>query len=151
MTKKTVLKIFGILGVVASVFLLVFGAFLFAGETYILDEGQKAELIAFLTPKAEEMFDYYNEEDYANFCKYCGFTLGTMNITTPFIDQKETLGNFVSFGEPKVRQEAGFYYAEYPVTFSKQDLLYLTFLLEGFAADSTIYGFSIAETSEDEK
>ncbi|MFH1315296.1 MAG: hypothetical protein ABIH67_02755 [Candidatus Uhrbacteria bacterium] len=145
--KKTLIRIFGILGVIISVSALFLGAALFIAQTYQLDEQEQQEVIAFLDPKINEMFDYYNQEDYENFCKYCGTDLQMMNNSNPMINNKETLGDFEYFGQPQIKYEASFYYVEYPVKFTKSDTLYyLTFLLQDISADGTIYGFSISET-----
>jgi len=145
--KKTLIRIFGILGVIISVSALFLGAALFVAQTYQLDEQEQQEVLAFLDPKINEMFDYYNKEDYENFCKYCGSDLQMINIGNPMINNKETLGDFEYFGQPQIKYEASFYFVEYPVKFEKSDIYYLTFLLQDISAAGTIYGFTISETS----
>ncbi|MFA6132174.1 MAG: hypothetical protein WC702_03925 [Patescibacteria group bacterium] len=143
-TKKRNLKITGILGVVLSIIALILSALLFAGQTYTPVEKQEAEIIAFIDPKVKEMFAAYNNDDYDNFCKYCGADLMAMNAVSPMIDKKADLGNLVSFGEPKISQVMDFYYVEYQVRFEKQaSTFYLSFMLTDFSEGSTIYGFSV--------
>jgi len=52
MTKKVVLKIFGILGILLSIGLLLFSALLFAGQTYTLEEAEQAKVAAHNCPKS---------------------------------------------------------------------------------------------------
>ena len=139
----------GILGIFLSIAVLLLGALLFAGQTYTLEEKERAEIIAFIDPKAKEMFDYYNKEDYNNFCKYCGSELNYLVITNPMIDKRKSFGPYMYFGEPKVKRETGRYYVEYPVKFKNvENLLYIKFALENISPDATIFGFNISDKQE---
>ena len=148
---KKVLRILGILGIFLSIGALLFSALLFAGRTYLLEEKEQAEVIAFLEPKAKEMFDYYNKEDYNNFCKYCGSGLKYLFVTniSPMMDRRMASGPYMYFGEPKVKREAGRYYVEYPIKFqNKENFLYITFVLENISPGATIFGFNISDKQE---
>ena len=144
-------KILGILGIFLSIGALLLSALLFAGRTYPLEEKERGEVIAFLEPKAKEMFDYYNKEDYNNFCKYCGSQLKYLFVTniSPLIERRKASGPYTDFGEPKVKREMGRYYVEYPVKFQNaENLFYITFVLENISPDATIFGFEISDKQE---
>jgi hypothetical protein len=143
---KRSLKILGILGIFFSIGALLLSAALFAGRTYKLEEREQKAVIAFIDPRAKEMFGYYNEEDYNNFCKYCGPALKYLVVKNPMMDKREAFGPYIYFGEPKIKREMGRYYVEYPVKFQNvKDLRYVTFVLESTSPDSTIYGFEVSD------
>jgi len=141
-------KVLGILGIFLSVGILLLSAGMFAEKTYILRDEEQKEVVAFIDPMAKEMFGYYNEEDYDNFCKYCGLALKNMLAENPIKNTREAFGPYLYFGEPgKVIRKGGLYYVEYPVKFQKaENLMYLTFVMENISPDSGIYGFAFSDT-----
>lgn len=144
-------KLLGLLGIFMSIGMLLLSAGLFAGRTYTPEEKEQQEVIAFLEPKAKEMFGYYNKEDYKNFCKYCGSELNYLFVTDPtlIIDKRMVYGPYMYFGEPKVKHETGLYYVEYPVKFQNvKNLMYLTFVIENISTDSSIYSFTFSDKQE---
>jgi len=141
-------KILGILGIFLSVGILLLSASMFAEKTYIPGDEEQKEVVAFIDPLAKEMFGYYNEEDYDNFCKYCGLVLKGMLAKNPIKNTREAFGPYVHLGEPgKVIRKGGLYYVEYPIKFQKvENLMYLTFAMENISPDSGIYGFALSGT-----
>lgn len=98
MVKKK--KALGVLGIFLSVGMLLLSASMFAEKTYVLGEEEQEEVVAFIDPMAKEMFGYYNEEDYDNFCKYCGLTLKNILAENPIKNTREAFGPYLYFGEP---------------------------------------------------
>jgi hypothetical protein len=143
-------KILGVLGILLSIGVLLLSAAMFSGKTYSLDDKERKEVIAYVDPMAKEMFRYYNEEDYDNFCKYCGFFLRNMLEKNPIKTSREKFGPYVHFDEPsKVVRKGGRFYVEYPVKFqNEKDLIYLIFVTENISSTPIIYGFAFAETQE---
>jgi len=142
-------KILGILGILLSAGILLLSASMFAEKAYIPGDEEQKEVIAFIDPMAKEMFGYYNEEDYDNFCKYCGLTLKSMLAENSIKNTREAFGPYLYFGEPsKVIRKGGLYYLEYPIKFQKtENLMYLIFVVENISPDSGIHGFALSDTS----
>jgi hypothetical protein len=144
-------KLLGILGIFLSIGILLLSAGMFAKETYTLNDQEQKEVIAYVDPMAKEMFDYYNEEDYDNFCKYCGLVLTNMLEHNPIKNNRDLLGPYVYFDEPsKVVRKGGRFSVEYPVQFQNvEGLMYLTFIVEDISSDPSIYGFAFSPVQEE--
>ncbi|MFH1354429.1 MAG: hypothetical protein ABIH36_04015 [bacterium] len=144
-------KILGFLGILLSIGTLLLSASMFKEKVYTLDDQEQKKVVAFIEPIAKEMFDYYNKEDYDNFCKYCGFVLKNMLKANPINDKRELLGPYTYFDEVNiVIRKGGRYYVEYPVKFQKaKNLSYLTFVMENISSsDPSLYGFAISDKPE---
>ena len=141
-------RLLGILGILLSIGILLLSTKMFIEKAYPLEEKEKEEVIAYVDPIAKEMWGYYNDEDYANFCKYCGFVLKNMIDKDPITikDKRKTSGPYIYFGKPdKVVRKSGRYYVEYPVKFQNvKTLMYLTFVIESISSDPSIYGYSLS-------
>jgi len=96
------------------------------------------------------MFGYYNQQDYDNFCKYCGFYLTELLKKDPIKDKRELSGPYTQFDQPsKVIRKGGRYYVVYPVKFQKiTNQMYLTFVTEGISSTPRLYGFAISANEE---
>lgn len=140
-------KALGVLGIFLSISILLLSTAMFAQKTYILEENEKKEVIAYVDPMAKEMFSYYNKEDYVNFCKYCGLVLRNMLNKNPIDDNRIAYGPYVYFDEPsKVIRKAGRFYVEYPVKFQNvKNPMYVTFVTENISSDPIMYGFSFSD------
>jgi len=142
-------KLPGILGILLSIGILLLSTGMFREKAYTLEEKEQKEVIAYVDPMAKEMFGYYNNKDYANFCKYCGFVLKSMMSKDPITikDKREASGPYIYFGEPsKVIRKSGRYYVEYPIKFQNvKALMYLTFVIESISSDPSIYGYALSE------
>ena len=143
-------KVLGILGIFLSIGILFLSASMLAEKTYIPRDEEQKEVIAFIDPLAKEMFGYYNEEDYGNFCKYCGLALKNMLAENPIKNTREALGPYIYFGQPsKAVWKGGLYRIEYPVKFQNaENLTYLTFVMENISPGSIIYGFALSDKNE---
>lgn len=140
-------KLFGILGIFMSIGMLLLSAGLFAQRTYTPGEKEQQEVIAFIDPLAKEMFGYYNQKDYDNFCKYCGSALKGSMKDNPIRQNREALGPYVYFGKPgKVVREVGSYRVEYPIKFQNvNNLMYVTFYIGSISPNSPIDNFSFSD------
>lgn len=143
-------KLLGILGILLSMGTLLLSTSMFSKKAYTLEDKEQEEVVAYVDPMAKEMFGYYNEKDFTNFCKYCGLVLKNMIDKDPItIDSKrEASGPYIYFDEPsKVIRKSGRYYVEYPIKFQKvENLMYLTVVIESISADDlSIYGYSLSE------
>jgi hypothetical protein len=141
-------KVLGTLGIFLSMGMLLLSASMFAERTYVPGEEEQEEVVAFVDPMAKEMFGYYNEEDYDNFCKHCGSALKNMLAENPIKNTREAFGPYLYFGEPgKVIRKGGLYYVEYPIKFQGvENLVYLTFVVENISPGSGIHGFAFSDT-----
>jgi hypothetical protein len=141
-------KVLGVLGIFLSIGILLLSASMFAEKTYVLGEEEQKEVVAFIDPMAKEMFGYYNEKDYDNFCKYCGLALKNMLAENPIKNTREAFGPYLYFGQPgKVIRKRGLYYVEYPIKFQRvENLMYLTFVAEDISPGSGIHGFAFSDT-----
>ena len=138
-------RLWGILGILLSIGILLLSASMFAEKTYPLDSEEQKKVVAIVDPLAKEMFGYYNKKDYGNFCNHCGFILKNMLEHKPIEGNRETIGPYVYFDRPSnVYRRGGRYGVEYPVKFQNaKDLLYLTFIIENISSDPIVYGFSL--------
>ena len=142
-------KLLGILSLLITVGALVLSASAFSDKTYALEVKEYEAVLAFTNPKAKEMFEYYNQKDYGNFCKYCGFTLQNMLVKKPISASRDAWGPYTSLDGPiSIIRRGGSFYVQYKVQFQKvPNLMYVTFQLENINPDSTIYGLSITDKS----
>lgn len=144
-------KILGILGVFLSIGILLLSAWTFAGITYTLESSDRDEVVSYVDPLIKEMFDYYNNEDYLNFHKYCGSRLRSMLEKNPISELREKTGTYEYFGETgSVTRKAGSFYVEYPVKFQRiNDLMYLTVVIENIDAEPSIDGLAFSDNEAD--
>ena len=143
-TKK---KLLGSLTILLTISMLLLSASMFKEKVYNLNDQEKQAVIAYVDPIAKEMFGYYNQKDYGNFCKYCGFTLRELIKKDPMSAKRDLSGPYTRFDEPsQVIRKGGRYYVEYPVKFQKvMNLTYLTFVTESISSEPILYGFAISE------
>lgn len=139
-------KLLGILEMGISLGLLLLSAGMFAEKTYILEETEQKQVIALVDPIVKEMFDYYNKEDYENFCRHCGLILKNMLARNPLKDKRNAFGPYISFAAPnKVFRKGGRYYIDYPIKFQKlQNPILVTFVVADISSRPFIYGFSFS-------
>ena len=145
--KKKLLRLGGLIGIGACLVSFLTGALLFSAQIYEIEKVEKEKVLNLVNPKVQEMFQYYNQRDFENFCVYCSedlkfkFVEGLQNFTS----SRDSNGRHVSHKEPNVTRSKGFYYVEYPVKFENiADPLYFTIMLSDIGPEDTIYGFNIS-------
>ena len=146
-TKKNSFKVGGIIGIIASIMALLLSAMLFSAEIYNIEGVEKEEVLSFISPKAQEMLQFYNQKDFDSFCKDCGEESKYMflqNIQS-FLDFREMSGRYLSYEEPEVTFSGGLYYVEYSTNFENiENPIYYLFVLDSIRPEDKIYGFSFS-------
>jgi len=145
--KRKIWRLGGIIGIGISLLGFLMGAIMFSAQIYEIGEVEKEKVLNFINPKAQEMFRYYNQRDFKNFCIYCSddlkfkFAEGLQG----FVSSRDSNGRYISHQEPNVTRSKGFYYIEYPIKFGNiTNLSYFTVMLGGIDPEDTIYGFNVS-------
>jgi len=144
-------KLLGIFVVFLSVGVLLLSAVMFAEKIYLLEGKERTEVISLAVPMAKEMLNYYNEENYDNFCKYCGISLKTMLEKNPIKHLRDSFGPYLDIGEAEqVFNKGGRFYVVFPVQFRNvKNPMHLTFVMENISSKKpSVYGFSFSENEQ---
>jgi len=137
----------GIIGIGVSLLGFLMGAIMFSAQIYEIGEAEKEKVLNFANPKVQEMFRYYNQRDFENFCIYCSDDLKFKFVKglQEFASSRDSNGRYVSHEKPNITRSKGFYYVEYPVKFGNiADFSYFTIMLDGIDPEDMIYGFNIS-------
>lgn len=143
--KEKLPRIKGIVGILGSVIALLISSFYFSEQTYVIVDEEREEMINFIEPKAQEMFQSYNQRDFENFCKHYTESFRDVFTEEDFQDLQNMYGNYISRQkEPDILFTDGTYYIEYTVKFGLMDPIYFTFLvdMDEFTPDGGIRGFN---------
>jgi len=142
--KEKLPRIGGIIGILASLGALVFGAIMFSAQIYTIEGTEKTEVINFIEPKVQDMFQAYNQGDYQNFCKHCVDSLRTEFSKENLESLQSMYGLYISHEKPTVIRTGGSYHIDYIVKFEKMNLIYFTLTIEQADPENTIYGFNLS-------
>ncbi len=141
-------KLMGTLNILLAIGILFLSASMFSEKAYTLEDEEKNEVIAYIDPIVKEMYGYYNDKDYNNFCKYCGSNISNLMSQDPISikDKRELSGPYTHLDEPSgVIRKSGRFYVEYPIKFQKvPEQMYLTLVIENISSDPSIYGYSLS-------
>ena len=141
---KKFMKIFGILGIFASIVILFLSAILFNVEVYTVEGKDKEKIVENVDSKAREMLEYYNDKDVNNFCKYCSPDLVTQfqTDTSVITNMRDSYGAYTEIGEVDIKSIGTTFYVQYPISLENSNAQYYL-ILTLMSTDSDIYGFAI--------
>ena len=140
--KEKLPRIKGIIGILSSILALLFSAVWFSTQIYTIKGGEKEQVVSFMEPKVQEMFQSYNQRNFKGFYKH--YTEGFKAIFNEesFESLRNMYGSYISHEEPEITFKGGTYYIEYPINFSIMSPIYFTFETEQVTPDSGIRGFN---------